>query len=86
MTIGDDQGNEDPPLEMGTRINVVATMLVNAPAKSTFLSFDLKEPVTGFKGRRKNIWTREKQLTGTVTQNTHRHWNVRSHHLRGAVQ
>lgn len=55
MTIGDDQGNEEPPLEMGTRIKVVAMTLTNAPAKSTFFNFDLKEPVTGFKGKRKKI-------------------------------
>jgi hypothetical protein len=55
ITIGDDHGNEEPPLEMGTRINVVATILTKAPAKSTFFNLDLKDPVTGFNGSRKNI-------------------------------
>lgn len=55
MTIGDDHGNEEPPLEIGTKINVVATMLTKAPAKSTFFNFDLKDPTTGFNGNRKNI-------------------------------
>jgi hypothetical protein len=73
MTKADAQGNEEPPAEMGTRINTVATRLVNDPRKSTFFNFDLNDPTTGLSGRKKNIWTREKQLTGTVIQNTHRH-------------
>jgi hypothetical protein len=51
MTMGEDQAKDEPPLDMGTRIKIVAMRLVNVPRKSTFLSFDLKEPVTGFRGR-----------------------------------
>ena len=55
MTSADDHGNDDPPREMGTRIKIVATRLVNEPRKSTFFNFDLKEPETGFRGRKKVI-------------------------------
>jgi hypothetical protein len=55
MTNGDDQANEEPPLEIGMRMNIVAARLVNAPRKSTFFNFDLRDPVTGFKGRKKMI-------------------------------
>jgi len=55
MTKGDDQAKEEPPLEIGTRMKIVATKLVNDPRKSTFFNFDLKDPATGFKGRKKMI-------------------------------
>jgi hypothetical protein len=52
---GDDQGNVDPPLEMGMRMNIVVMRLAKHPMKSTFRSLDLKEPVTRFRGRKKVI-------------------------------
>ncbi len=55
MTRVDDQAKEEPPLEIGTRMKIVATKLVNDPRKSTFFNFDLKDPVTGFRGRKKMI-------------------------------
>jgi hypothetical protein len=73
MTNADAQGNDEPPAEIGTRMKTVATRLVKDPRKSTFLSFDLNDPEIGLRGRKKKIWTSEKQLTGTVIQNTHRH-------------
>jgi hypothetical protein len=36
-------------------MNIVARRLVNDPRKSTFFNFDLKDPVTGFRGRKKTI-------------------------------
>jgi hypothetical protein len=73
MMNADAQGKEEPLAEMGTRINTVAMGLVNDPRKSTFSNLDLNDPTTGLRGRKKNIWIKEKQLTGTVIQNTHRH-------------
>jgi len=73
MTSGESHAKDEPPLERGTRIKTVATRLVNEPRKSIFCSFFLKEPVTGFNGRKKMIIKSEKALNGTVTQNTHRH-------------
>jgi hypothetical protein len=73
MITGDDQGNVDPPLEMGTRMNIVDISIRKLPRKSTFLSFDLNDPVTGLRGRKKMIWSIARALTGTVTQKTHLH-------------
>ena len=73
MITGDDQGNVDPPLEMGTRMNIVDISIRMLPRKSTFLSFDLNDPVTGLRGRKKMIWIIARALTGTVTQKTHLH-------------
>jgi len=44
-----------PPSEMGTRIKTTATREVPRPRKSTFLSLDLKDPLTGLRGRKKMI-------------------------------
>jgi hypothetical protein len=74
MTRGEDHGNDDPPKDIGTRMKIVATRDAKDPKKSTFLSFDLKEPVTGFNGRKKMICSKDSELIGTVTQNTHRHF------------
>jgi hypothetical protein len=73
ITTGEDHAKEDPPLDIGTRINTTATRLVNDPIKSIFWSFDLKEPVTGLRDRRNIIMVRDTALKGTVIQNTHRH-------------
>jgi len=73
MITGDDQGNVDPPLEIGTRINIVEISIRKLPRKSTFLSFDLNDPVTGLSGRKKMICIIARALTGTVTQKTHLH-------------
>jgi hypothetical protein len=74
ITRGDDHANDEPPLDIGTRMKIVATRDANDPKKSTFLSFDLKEPVTGFNGRKKMICSKDSELIGTVTQKTHRHY------------
>lgn len=55
MTNAEAHGNEEPPAEIGTSMKTVATRLVNDPRKSTFLSFDLKDPEMGLRGRKKNI-------------------------------
>ena len=73
ITTGDDQANVEPPLEIGTRINTVDVRIRKEPRKSTFWSFDLKDPVTGLSGRNKIIWMSDRALTGTVTQKTHLH-------------
>jgi len=73
MITGDDQGNVDPPLEIGTRMKIVDISIRKLPRKSTFLSFDLNDPVTGLRGRKKMIWIIDRALTGTVTQKTHLH-------------
>jgi len=73
MTTGEDQANVEPPLEMGTRMNTVAINIRKLPKKSIFLSFDLSDPVTGLRGRKKMIWIKDRALTGTVTQKTHLH-------------
>jgi len=85
MTTGEDQGNVEPPLEMGTRINIVLSRLVRHPKKSTLLSFDLNDPVTGFSGRKKMIWSTDKTLTGTVIQKTHRHYRLETSYNKYTV-
>jgi len=63
-----------PPREMGTRIKTVETRSVATPKKSTFLSLEVKEPMTGLRGRKKMIWIRERAEMGSATQKTHRHY------------
>ena|SRR5271170_8163260 len=55
ITTGESHAKVDPPLEMGTRIRIVEVNETIEPIKSTFLSFCLKEPVTGFRGRKNRI-------------------------------
>lgn len=78
MTMGDDQANVEPPLEMEIRINTVAISNRKLPKKSIFLSFDLNDPVTGLSGRKKMTWIRDRTLTGAVIQNTHLHCRLDS--------
>ena len=57
-------------------MKTVETRDVPTPKKSTFLSLEAKEPVTGLRGRKKMIWKRERAEIGSVTQKTHRHYSL----------
>lgn len=75
MTRAEFQAYSAPPREIGTRMKTVETRDVATPKKSTFLSFDLKDPVTGLRRRKKIICMRDNPEMGNVTQKTHRHYD-----------